>query len=436
MRTHREILEAGVTCHNAGDYARACELFDKLLGYTDEFDPALLCCYGAALSANGQHGVASWLLRQVLLHVPDFGAAWYNLGTALFHLDRDEACIFAYEKALELLPKDADVLGNVAAFYINKGQPQKIVEYARRALEIDPKHVQANNNLAQGLLELGRFDEAWPHFEYRWELPDKIKNKRPYTCPKWTGEYVGTLAVHGEQGVGDEVLFMAAFSRLHGRVGRVIVECVDRLIPAFERSFGVKCYPDHAALIAAEGEPDAHIAMGSLWSILGLPDGTPYLAPPFAKPKNERPRIGIAWRGGSWKTHKRARAMKLAQWAPILTTRGVDFVSVNYDDGIALQEAEKHGIECAVKSRDIEEAIAAIWSCDLVITVCQTAVHLAGAMGVPCWVLTPKRAAWRYTGEGEQSRWYNSVRLFRQDDSEAWEPVVQRIAHELRSRFA
>ncbi len=73
-----------------------------------------------------------------------------------------------------------------------------------------------------------------------------------------------------------------------------------------------------------------------------------------------------------------------------------------------------------------------IASCDLVISVCQTAVHQAGAMGVPCWVLTPRNAAWRYCGE--RMPWYNSVELFRQEVAGEWSPVVDRILMRLGER--
>ena len=87
--------------------------------------------------------------------------------------------------------------------------------------------------------------------------------------------------------------------------------------------------------------------------------------------------------------------------------------------------------------RDFDAAHSAIASCDLIITVQQTAVHQAGAMGIPCWVLTPKGTSWQFTAaHGDRMIWYDSVRLFRQGDDEKWEPVIERIAQELRGQYA
>jgi ADP-heptose:LPS heptosyltransferase len=84
------------------------------------------------------------------------------------------------------------------------------------------------------------------------------------------------------------------------------------------------------------------------------------------------------------------------------------------------------------KAEDYYETARLVASCDLVITVNTSVVHLAGALGVPCWTMTPKFPAWRYQNTGGMP-WYKSVRLFRSPsvDKEAWHPVIERIAEEL-----
>jgi len=79
---------------------------------------------------------------------------------------------------------------------------------------------------------------------------------------------------------------------------------------------------------------------------------------------------------------------------------------------------------------DYSETAKIVKSCDLIITVCTSVVHLAGALGVPTWVMVPNKPAWRYGVEGKMV-WYSSVRLYRQKDS--WLPVVELIADDLRN---
>ena len=91
----------------------------------------------------------------------------------------------------------------------------------------------------------------------------------------------------------------------------------------------------------------------------------------------------------------------------------------------------------AAKAQDYYETARLVASCDLVISVCTSIVHLAGALGVPCWVMTPNKPAWRYGLQGGMV-WYRSVRLYRQPqgDSHAWIPVVKRIGLDLADKLA
>jgi hypothetical protein len=59
-------------------------------------------------------------------------------------------------------------------------------------------------------------------------------------------------------------------------------------------------------------------------------------------------------------------------------------------------------------------------------------VHLAGALGVPVWVVLPFVADWRWMQERDDSPWYASARLFRQSAWKRWDDVLERVAAELK----
>ena len=98
--------------------------------------------------------------------------------------------------------------------------------------------------------------------------------------PLWDGRHGQNASPsHGEQGLGDEILFMSLFNKTRPFADKIVVECATRLVDIFEDLFGVKCYPTHQKLIEAEGEPDALYPDGFItqdWH--GLPDGKPFLA--------------------------------------------------------------------------------------------------------------------------------------------------------------
>ena len=72
---------------------------------------------------------------------------------------------------------------------------------------------------------------------------------------------------------------------------------------------------------------------------------------------------------------------------------------------------------------------------DLVITVQQTALHLAAGLGVPVWGLLPYRAEWRYGQGGSQMIWYPSVKLFRQQQRGNWHGVIEQVSQQLLKRL-
>jgi hypothetical protein len=101
------------------------------------------------------------------------------------------------------------------------------------------------------------------------------------------------------------------------------------------------------------------------------------------------------------------------------------FISLQYGEH-GLMQAEELGITHWPKAvDDLDDFAALIKACDLVVSVCQTAIHFAGGLGKECWCLTPSQPAWRYGIDGPM-HWYGSVELLRQKGTE-WEPVFEEV---------
>jgi hypothetical protein len=81
--------------------------------------------------------------------------------------------------------------------------------------------------------------------------------------------------------------------------------------------------------------------------------------------------------------------------------------------------------------RDFSDTAAVISLLDLVICVDTSVAHLAGALGKPVWVLVPKPSDWRWLEGREDSPWYPTMRLFRQDRQGEWDEVIARVKSEL-----
>ena len=126
---------------------------------------------------------------------------------------------------------------------------------------------------------------------------------------------------------------------------------------------------------------------------------------------------------------------------PILNIPDIEFVSLQYtdceDEIRTFENITGYTVKQFPEIHDFDyyETAKIVKSCDLVISVCTSVIHLAGALGVPCWVLTPKWPAWRYQNKGGMP-WYRSVRMYRQTlddntDGKAWIPVIDHVALDL-----
>ncbi|MGA8323355.1 MAG: glycosyltransferase family 9 protein [Xanthobacteraceae bacterium] len=85
--------------------------------------------------------------------------------------------------------------------------------------------------------------------------------------------------------------------------------------------------------------------------------------------------------------------------------------------------------------RDFSDTAALIANLDLVISVDTTVAHLAGALAKPVWVLLPFVPDWRWLLDRDDSPWYPTMRLFRQDESRMWDNVIARVGVTLRDQF-
>lgn len=424
----RDAIEIAAECVKSGQIEEAERILNVLLGRNPK-DPGLIYMLGTLMARSNRNGAALVLLAQAIDMLPDLSAAYANLGGVLRQEGHRKAAIRALEKAVALdegrtdLPafERAAALCNLSGCYVNEGEPVMAVKYGRQAVALDPDNAIAHTHLAMGLLELGQYREGWEHYRWRWERPEQAAAKRPFTCPRWDGSRVGTLAIHGEQGLGDEILFASCVPDAMRRADRVVLECNGRLIPLMERSFGIPCYEDSPTLLQ-DWTPDAYAPLGDLPGHFrnspGDFSGSPFLRPDPARVAHYRDRLreagaryGVAWMGGKKQTFAGYRSIDLKEWAPILK-KGC--VSVQYGPWAA-EEAASVGLpHWDDANASIDEQAALIAACDAVVTVCQTAVHLAGALGTKCLVLVPSRPAWRYGVQGTSMPWYSSVKLLRQ----------------------
>lgn len=300
--------------------------------------------------------------------------------------------------------------GNRARF---AGDAETAEDAYRRALAMRPDNAPVKANLGLLLLSVGRYAEGWPFYEARRALggPDIPP---PAGVPLWQGEPVEgkSLLIWPEQGFGDEIQ-MARFAPVLRDMGaRVTLACSPLLLRLF-KSLKVSV----ASNEARPPRTNLCVMAMSLPGLLGATPATlpqpPYLRAP-AGPK--RGGVGFVWKGNP--EHPNDAARSLPSPALLDPLRKVcELVDLQTPVG------------------DFADTAARIQGLDLVITVDTAMAHLAGALGVPCWVMLPVHwTDWRWMRGRADCAWYPSLRLFRQEVAGEWEPVVARMAAELAER--
>src|SRR5262249_36495997 len=144
--------------------------------------------------------------RECLRLKPAYPLAYHNLGTALGEQGRLADAEASYREALRLDPKSLDALGNLVTILMDQGQAEAATEACAQLLELKPDSPDAHMSRALALLSLGRWQEAWPDYEWRWRTADF--GGVPYTQPQWDGSPLEgrTILIHAEQGLGDTIL--------------------------------------------------------------------------------------------------------------------------------------------------------------------------------------------------------------------------------------
>lgn len=386
----------------------------------------------------GKIGLAIAFLHRAANMVPKADILC-NLAIAYKQSGQPDKVLKYFKKAIANKPT-ADILGNYAGLFVNNGTPDEAVKQANKSIKMDANCHMAHWNKALALLELGEWAEAWD--EHEWGLRNGVRGNRAIAdVPLWDGTNGKTIVVCGEQGMGDEIMFASMLPDLM-KNNTVIFECHQRLRHLFEESFpGLICYGTREETEVpwhVHHKIDYRVSIGSLgkWFRRSRADfpGTPYIKAESV-PK-QKFRVGISWTGGLKPGRIAARSIPLWLWEPILKN-DCEFISLQYTEcSEEIAEVNKMGHSIKefpeVKAHDYYETAKLVKSCDLVISGCTSLIHLAGSMGIPCWVMVPSKPSWRYGVTGGMP-WYRSVRLYRQPEGgkEMWHPVIQRVGYDL-----
>jgi tetratricopeptide (TPR) repeat protein len=428
-----QLLNRGLEFHKQKKYEQAEDIYHRVLN-RKPFEECVLFLLGDAALRRGRHGAAVNFYSTLLQNNPKHAEAWCNLGIAFRNENFYTEAKSAWHKALEIAGDTVEVCSNFAGLYADRARPEEALAWCERSLKIDPTNVHACWQKALALLTLKRWEEGWKLYERRFEL-ESWDSRKSIDVPRWDGSYVGHLYIHGEQGTGDEVMFASALPYVKAK--HVTVEVNRKVAPLIQKSF-----PDFDVVTEeTPGDYDAKVPIGSLIGRFGF-NKEPYLKPdPWRvqyyrdelKKLGPGPYVALTWIGGTKQTRVEDRSVSIKDLQPIrdaFTCVSAQYLAHPMVEQERL-EADLPKIDEASSGEDLHEQAALFLAVDAVVTVQQTAVHVAGSVGAPCYALIGSMPHWRYGIEGSDMPWYSTVKLYRNQSD--WSEVVQRVLRDLHA---
>jgi len=382
-------------------------------------------------------------------HKPSSPEICNNIGAALLKLRRYEESLPWFDRALALLPGSVPVLMSKATVLARLLRLDEALAVCAQVRAIAPGNADAAFLLSELQLLTGDFAAGWVGREARWKTRLTLGYPK-LTQPMWLGDGPvegKTILVFADEGLGDTIQFARYIPMLAARGARVILSVDDPLVSLLSGLSGV-----FRLLRSSEPLPDfdLHCPICSLplafrTRLETIPPDVYLPRPAEARveawenrlgPRGKL-RVGLAWSGNPNHSNDHNRSLRLPKLAPLLDLDAA-FVSLQKEprpDERA--QFEQMGIvDLTALLTDLAET-AALMSClDLVITVDTGVAHLAGALGRPTWVLLPYTPDWRWLLGRDDSPWYGSVRLFRQDERRDYVPVIERVREALQARLS
>jgi Flp pilus assembly protein TadD len=423
----------------------------------DPDDPDAQNNLGMVHYAMGQLAEAENGFRAALRLRPGHANAALNLGAARQISNHVEEAEALFRQALALGVDPARGNSNLALALLEQVRPEQAERCCRDALALRPDYAEARANLALALLTVGRLDEGFRHYEARWEVAAMGAPAPVLAQPRWTGQPLRgeTVLLYAEQGFGDTLQFCRYATMVAAAGGRVVL-----VVPKPLRSLMTTL--DGVAAVLCEADDvlpafDYHCPLLSLPFAFGtsletIPNPASYLRAdpsPWADFLAECPglKVGLVWAGKSRTAQPHAvaidrrRSMRLTDMAPLLSVPGCSFVSLQLGPPAsqlqALPDSADPGRaelrDVSGRLNDWQDTAALIAGLDLVIAVDTAVAHLAGALGKPVWLLNRFDACWRWLVNRDDTRWYPSMRLFRQTTRGDWAGVVGRVRDALET---
>lgn len=367
-------------------------------------------------------------------------SSWSLLGERRIERGEHDLAEQAFLTALTHDSANSTALWNLALVREKSGDLVSALDLLDRVPPEAAETASARHRRGQILLSLGRMEEGWREYAARLKNREYVSWQYALRVPYWAGEDLSDkhLVVWADQGLGEQLLTASLLNDAAARSGTLTFACDPRLVPLLARSLpGIQVVPLTAIKDRGPtlGQIDAQATLSELGAILrpnlaAFPEAKAFVTPnPDQRiALREKLRvgdqtvIGISWRSENALAGRDKSTTLSEHWSTVLRMPHVHFVSLQYGDISAEVAAARaaSGTEITIvdeidPTRDIDGYAALVAAMDIVISTSNTAVHMAGGLGIPTWAVLPKAYGrpWYWFDHGEVSPWYRNLTLVR-----------------------
>jgi hypothetical protein len=384
------------------------------------------------------------LARRAYRNAPDEVITMFNLASALQRAGQVQEAAELYELcAARNDPKwHASIMHHTGIAARALGQNKKAIEYYAKAFELMPERLDIKKDLALALLADDQFSEGLQVFECRKEIAyEKLKwtsgelvqqEKLPPGVVHWKGEDLTgkSVVVYHEEGIGDFIHFCRFIPMLRER-GATRIQLtgpVPDLLDLVADNVAVD------GVVPMAGPYECDYVVGSMsvpWrcgATLERVSGKPYFQAQAATfPLRGMLNVGLVWRGNAAYAKDVDRSLPLSAFCPLLEIPDVAFYSLQM--GAGAKEVTELGLDGFIADlapfvKNWRATARLIRRLDAVVTVDTAVAHLAGALGVPVFILITQACDWRWDRNSTRTRWYDSAHVIQQQKHGDWEFCV------------
>ena len=434
-------LNKGSAHNELKDFQMALNCYEKALTLKDNYVDAWYN-KGVSLEKLEQHHAAIECYDKALALDPTYAKAWLNKGSVLNYRTDYTQALTCFDRALELQPHYPDAWANKGVSHYELLHLEDSITCCNKAIEIDPSYIDGYWNKSFSELMLGRFEEGWVNYEYRWHRHGADQYLYPNLPALTSLAEVRNkkILVWAEQGFGDTLQFARYIPKLIELGAHVTFEVQGALSSLFQNQY--------ACTLISKGDPIGDIELQTpllslpflfQTNLSSIPTNIPYLQVPpkvIAQWKSKlllesnKLNIGIACSGNINfdLKHGNKRPVPLASFSQLAKEHNLFLIQkeIRESDQAALKTLT-HIHYLGDLIHDFEDTAAIIENMDLIISIDTSLAHLAGALGKRTIVLLPWCPDWRWLATGTSNPWYPEATLIRQPHAGNWNPVIEQL---------